>query len=131
MVVRNYCGLVRDSCRGELKLDSYMLGHGDGCSTGECSWAEDGEAGVGWAVVRDCWVAIGDCLAAVGDCWAAGSVGCCWCGKGSVFPIVGLVRVGFGTVGCKSKASSKKLYAEVVLGQGNDTLYEKRQILNK
>ncbi|GJX84300.1 reverse transcriptase domain-containing protein [Tanacetum coccineum] len=53
-----------------------------------------GEAGVGWA--------------AVGDCWAAGSVGCCWCGNGSVCPIVGVVRVGFRTVGCRSKVSSKK-----------------------
>nr|GFA50367.1 hypothetical protein [Tanacetum cinerariifolium] len=49
------------------------------------SWAEDGEAGVGWAAVR--------------DCWAACSVGCCWCGNASICPIVDVVRVGFGTVG--------------------------------
>ncbi|GKC42102.1 hypothetical protein Tco_1059824 [Tanacetum coccineum] len=72
---------------------------GDGCWTGEWIWAEDGEAGVGGA--------------AVGDCWAAGSVGCCWCGNGSVCPIVGVVRVGFGIVGCRSKVSSKKVKATI------------------
>ncbi|GKC77121.1 hypothetical protein Tco_1127895 [Tanacetum coccineum] len=74
---------------------------GDGCWTGEWIWAEDGEAGVDGA--------------AVGDCWVAGSVGCCWCGKGSVCPIVGVVRVGFGRVGCKSKVSSKKVKATIPL----------------
>ncbi|GKF09103.1 hypothetical protein Tco_0043327, partial [Tanacetum coccineum] len=67
---------------------------GDGCWTGEWIWAVDGEAGAGGA--------------AVGDCWAAGSVGCCWCGKGSVCPIVGVVKAGFSRVGCRSKVSSKK-----------------------
>nr|GEV70053.1 protein indeterminate-domain 2-like [Tanacetum cinerariifolium] len=57
------------------------------------------KAGVGWAVV--------------GDCWAAGSVGCCWCGNGSVCPIVGVVRVGFRIVGCRSKVSSKKVKATI------------------
>ncbi|GJR79240.1 hypothetical protein Tco_0150025 [Tanacetum coccineum] len=66
----------------------------DGCWTGEWIWAEDAEAGVGGA--------------AVGDCGAAGSAGCCWCGNGSVCPIVGMVRVGFRTVGCRSKVSSKR-----------------------
>ncbi|GKA97650.1 hypothetical protein Tco_0825544 [Tanacetum coccineum] len=69
-MVQNYCGLVRDSR----------------------SWAEDGEAGVGWATV--------------GDCWAAGLAGCCWCGNGSVCPIVGVVRVGFETVRCRSKVKT-------------------------
>nr|GEW62119.1 hypothetical protein [Tanacetum cinerariifolium] len=69
-----------------------MLGHGDGCCTGEWIWAKDGEAGVGVAVV--------------GDCWDGGSVGCCWCGKGSVCLIVGVVRVKFGRIGCKSKVKA-------------------------
>ncbi|GKA40580.1 hypothetical protein Tco_0733173, partial [Tanacetum coccineum] len=43
--------------------------------------------------------------AAVGDWWATGSVGCCWCGNGSVCLIVGAVRVGFGAVGCRLKTS--------------------------
>ncbi|GKE26245.1 hypothetical protein Tco_1441629, partial [Tanacetum coccineum] len=63
--------------------------------TGEWSWAEEGEARVVWA--------------AVGDCWAACSDGCCWRSNGSVCPIVGVVRVGVGTVGCISKVSSKKV----------------------
>ncbi|GKD60762.1 hypothetical protein Tco_1298271 [Tanacetum coccineum] len=83
---------------------------GDGCWIGEWVWAEDGEACVGGA--------------AVGDCWAASSGRCCWCSNGSVCPIVGVVRVGFGIVWWRSKVSSKK-------GQGNDTLYEKRQIPKK
>ncbi|GKB15483.1 hypothetical protein Tco_0849406 [Tanacetum coccineum] len=72
---------------------------GDGCWTGEWIWAEDGEAGVGGATV--------------GDCWVAGSVGCCWCGNGSVCPILGVVRVGFETVWCRSKVSSKKVKATI------------------
>ncbi|GJX41948.1 hypothetical protein Tco_0256938 [Tanacetum coccineum] len=82
---------------------------GDGCWTGEWIWAEDGEVGVGGA--------------ALGDCWVASLVGCCWCGNGSVCLRFGVVRVGFGIVGSRSKVSSKKC-----VGQGNDTLYEKRHI---
>ncbi|GJX27680.1 hypothetical protein Tco_0235759 [Tanacetum coccineum] len=70
---------------------------GDGCWTGEWIWAEDGEAGVGGAVG--------------GDCWAVGSVGCCCYGNGSVCRIVGVVKVEFRTVGCRSKVSSKKVKA--------------------
>ncbi|GKC71029.1 hypothetical protein Tco_1116912 [Tanacetum coccineum] len=84
----------------------------DGCWIGEWIWAEDGEAGIGWAMgsVGCCWCGNGSGVggAAVGDCWATDSVGCCWCGNGSVCPIVGVVRVGFRTVGCRSKVSSKK-----------------------
>ncbi|GKD08285.1 hypothetical protein Tco_1187970 [Tanacetum coccineum] len=58
-------------------------------------WPKMGEAGVGWAMV--------------GDCWATSSVRCCWCGNGLVCPIVGVVRVGFRIVGCRSKVSSKKV----------------------
>ncbi|GKE99984.1 hypothetical protein Tco_0023335, partial [Tanacetum coccineum] len=91
----------------------------DGCWTDEWSWAEYGEAGVGGTAVRDCWAmgSVGCCWcgngsgvggAIVGDWWDTGSVGCCWCGNGSFCPIVGVVRVGFGIVGCRSKVSSKK-----------------------
>nr|GEU52653.1 hypothetical protein [Tanacetum cinerariifolium] len=95
MLVRNYCGLVRNN---------------------------HGEADVGGATVRDCWAtsSVGCCWcgnessvggAAVGDWWATGSVGCCCCGNGSVCLIVEVLKVEFRTVGCRSKVRKSQACA--------------------
>ncbi|GJX45352.1 hypothetical protein Tco_0262028 [Tanacetum coccineum] len=44
---------------------------------------------------------------------AMGLVRGCWCSNGSVCLIVGVVRLGVETVGCRSKVSSKKVKATI------------------